>query len=86
VHYGFGTLVGGLYGVVAEEVPTLAVAAGVPFATALWLAADEVAVPLLKLAPPPTQVPVQKHAAALGAHLVYGLVLEGVRRGLRAVW
>lgn len=86
VHYGFGTLVGGLYGAVAEEAPVLAIAGGVPFGAALWLAADEVAVPALRLAPPPTHVPAKTHLSALGAHLVYGLVLEGVRRGVRALW
>jgi uncharacterized membrane protein YagU involved in acid resistance len=50
---------------------------------AVWLAADEITVPLLGLSGPPWESPPSVHARALGAHLVYGCATEGARRLLR---
>ena len=85
VHYAMGGLTGALYGAAAELVPGVTRGAGLPFGTAVWLGADEVAVPALGLAEPPLQHPPSVHARALAAHLVYGLTTEGVRRLLRGV-
>jgi putative membrane protein len=83
VHYAFGTATGGLYGVIAELAPEVTAAAGVPFGAVFWLAADEMAVPLLGLAKGPAEYPVSTHAYALASHLVYGLTAELVRRTVR---
>ena len=84
VHYAFGTLVGGVYGAVAEMSPdVIARLGGVPFGMAVWLLADEIALPALKLAEGPKQVPVKQHATALASHFVYGATTDGVRRLLR---
>jgi len=83
VHYGFGTLTGGLYGAMAELAPAVTRGAGLPFGTAVWLGADEVAVPALRLSEPPLDYPVSVHGKALAAHLVYGLTTETVRRLVR---
>jgi hypothetical protein len=83
VHYGFGTLAGGLYGLLAERSPVFATGAGLGFGTALWLGADEVGVPLAGLSDPPQDVPASTHARSLAAHLVYGLTAEVIRRGVR---
>jgi putative membrane protein len=85
VHYAFGTLVGALYGGLAEVSPAVARGVGMPFGTAVWLAADEVGVPALGLSKKPTEYPVTVHASALGAHLVYGLTTDLVRRLLLRV-
>ena len=45
VHYAFGTAVGAMYGAVAEVAPRTSAAWGLPFGTAVWLGADEIAVP-----------------------------------------
>ena len=45
VHYIFGAAMGGLYGMAAEHWDETRTGAGTLFGTALWLAADEVAVP-----------------------------------------
>ena len=82
IHFTFGTLVGGLYGWLAEVWPTVTLAGGTAFGTALWLGADELAVPALGLTNPPARNPPPMHAAAWSVHLVYGAVLEGVRRTL----
>jgi putative membrane protein len=85
VHYAFGTVTGGVYGALSERWPRLARVAGLPFGTAVWLGADEVAVPALGLSQPPTKSPASVHVQALAAHAVYGLTTEGVRRLLRRV-
>jgi uncharacterized membrane protein YagU involved in acid resistance len=79
VHYTFGTLMGIVYGVSAELVPEATTGAGTAFGTLLFLAADEVAVPAFRLAPPPDQTPAPDHLQHWAAHVVYGGSLELVR-------
>lgn len=83
VHYGFGTMTGAVYGALAEEFPRTTKAAGTAYGAALWLLADEIAVPAAGLAPGPTRVPLTTHVSALAAHLVYGATAEAVRRAVR---
>ena len=83
VHYVFGTTVGALYGAAAEAIPATAMGYGLPFGTALFIGADEVAVPALGLSEPPTEIPMTTHAYALSSHLVYGLTADLVRRAVR---
>jgi uncharacterized membrane protein YagU involved in acid resistance len=85
MHYGFGTLTGGVYGALAEVAPAVTRGAGLPFGTAVWLGADEVAVPAFHLSGPPLAYPPAVHARALAAHLVYGLAMETTRRLVRRV-
>jgi hypothetical protein len=80
VHYAFGALVGAVYGGIAARVPLVTLGIGTIYGVAVWLLADEVAVPALGLSKPPKETPLTKHLQALGAHLVYGLTTEGVRR------
>jgi hypothetical protein len=83
VHYLFGAAVGALYGAVVEYRRDTAAIGGLPFGTAVWVAADEVGLPLAGLARNPSEYPVSRHLAALASHLVYGLTAETVRRQLR---
>jgi hypothetical protein len=83
LHYALGAVTGAAHGALAEVAPGVARGAGVPFGIAVWLAADVIGVPAFGLAPPPTQTPPSVHARALGAHLVYGLTTEAVRRAMR---
>jgi putative membrane protein len=83
MHYSFGALTGAMYGALAELAPEVTRGAGAPFGTAVWLGADEVAVPAFRLSGPPWETPPSVHARALAAHLVYGLTTEGVRRLVR---
>lgn len=85
VHYAFGTGMGLVYGVAAEVAPEVGAAMGLPFGAVFWLAADELAVPLLGLAKPPSEYPLSTHAYSLASHLVYGLTTEAVRRSVRNV-
>jgi putative membrane protein len=83
MHYLFGALMGAMYGAAAETQPSTTSGAGVPFGTAVWLAAGEVGVPLAGLSAPPTRYPLSRHLAAFGSHVVFGLTVEGVRRLFR---
>lgn len=82
-HYGFGAVAGAVYGLTAEFNPEATAAAGLPFGAAVWLVADEAALPLTGLSAPPTEYPLSRHASALGTHLVFGLTVEAVRRAVR---
>jgi hypothetical protein len=85
VHYAYGALAGGLYGMVAEVVPAVTKGEGTLYATALFVGGDEVAVPALGLAKSPTNYPLSSHANALASHLVYGVTTELGRRAVRAI-
>ena len=57
---------------------------GVGLGTALWLTADEVAMPVIGLSAPTTQRPLEMHLQSFAAHIVYGVVGELVRKRIRA--
>jgi putative membrane protein len=82
VHYAFGTLMGAWYGVLAELTPVATSGLGTVYGAAVWLGADEIALPVLRLSSSPFEHPVSQHVGALGAHAVYGISMELVRRGL----
>ncbi|HEU5402012.1 MAG TPA: DUF1440 domain-containing protein [Terriglobales bacterium] len=84
IHYGFGALMGTVYGIMAEEFPATTSGFGTAYATGVFLVADEGAVSALGLGPKPKDVPLSSHAKALASHLVYGVSTESVRRGVRA--
>ena len=85
VHYAYGSVIGAIYGGLAELLPITAAGLGLPFGFALWLLGDEVAVPALGLAKGPTEYPPDVHADALAAHLMYGLTTDVLRRFLKHV-
>ncbi len=80
VHYGFGTALGALYGVLAETVPGSRAAYGTVYGSAVWLGADEIGVPAFGLSAPPKETPASSHVRALASHVVYGFVTDVVRR------
>lgn len=83
VHYAFASAVGSAYGATAEYAPNVKKFSGVPFGAALFIGADEVALPVLKLSRGPREYPLSTHLYGLSSHLVYGLTIELVRRGVR---
>ncbi|MGH9727485.1 MAG: DUF1440 domain-containing protein [Candidatus Acidiferrales bacterium] len=86
VHYAFASALGGVYGGAAEVAPVLKKMCGVPFGAAVFVGAEDVALPMLKLSKKPWEYPVPRHLSLLGAHCVYGLTTELVRRGVRRVF
>jgi len=85
LHYAYGSLVGAMYGGLAELLPIVSAGVGLPFGFTLWLLGDEVAVPALGLAKGPTEYPPEAHADALAAHFMYGVTTDILRRVLRHV-
>ncbi len=80
LHYGFGAVAGAVYGALAQEWPGVTMGKGTAYGAAVWLAADEVAMPMTGFAPSPTETPPERHAYALWGHLAFGIALEMTRR------
>lgn len=85
MHWAMGAGSGLIYGFASELAPISTVGYGLPFGAAVWLIADDIAVPALGLSKPITEYPVSTHASALSSHLVYGLTTDLVRRAVREV-
>jgi putative membrane protein len=83
VHYAFGAAMGAVYGAAAEVRPEVKSLLGLPYGAALFVGADELALPALGLAKKPSEYPLTRHLSGLGQHLVYGLTTELVRRTVR---
>ncbi|MCU1232490.1 MAG: hypothetical protein JWP63_457 [Candidatus Solibacter sp.] len=82
VHYAYGTIVGAVYGALAETVPAAKAGCGAAYGAAVWLAGDEIAVSALGLSQPPSQTPPVSHAKALASHLVYGVTTDLARQAI----
>ena len=82
VHFLFGAAMGALYGTYAAR--RHSPPSGAAFGTAVWLAADEVAMPLLGLSQSTARRPPEMHVQAFAAHLVFGAATEMTWRSLRA--
>jgi putative membrane protein len=83
VHYAFGGLMGAAYGAANEVMPVSRKWFGLPYGAALFVGADEVAVPAFGLSGPPQDAPASSHLYGLVSHLVYAASLETVRRNVR---
>lgn len=79
VHYITGAVLGGIYGVITEYKPEASAGFGGAYGIATSALLDEAAVPAAGLAPGPDDTPLAQHAYGAASHLVYGIVLEGVR-------
>lgn len=82
MHWAMGVGSGAAYGALTSAVPIAGTGFGIPFGAALWVVADEIAVPLSGLSDPPQEVPASTHAEALFAHLIYGVVTDLTRRAI----
>jgi hypothetical protein len=71
-HWGYGTSVGAVYGIVAGSLPTPHPLYGVPFGTAVF-ANDYIALPVARLYKPIWEYDADTLAWDLGAHLAYGV-------------
>jgi uncharacterized membrane protein YagU involved in acid resistance len=80
VHYGFGGVLGLLYGLAAEYRPEVTTGGGTGFGALSMLVFDEVAVPAAGLGDAPTETPASTHLYAFLSHVVFGGVAEGTRR------
>lgn len=78
LHYLYGALIGGVYAGAAPRLPGMTCGSGSGFGAALWLAGDEIPISLSGISDPGSKS-MASHAAALSAHLLYGVVLEQIR-------
>ena len=83
VHYLFGAILGGAYGLVAEYRPEVTTGGGTLFGLGS-AAFDELGVPAAGLSRPPTDVPASTHAYGLASHIVFGAVTEATRKLVRS--
>lgn len=81
VHYLFGATVAAAYAAYVDRRP--AARSATALGAAVWLAADEIALPVAGLSESTTRRPVEIHLQSLAAHLVFGVVVETVRRSIR---
>jgi putative membrane protein len=82
VHYLTGAAAGGFYGLVGGLFPRLMWGRGLLFGGVCWLLGDEIAVPAMRLGPPPGETEPEDHVLALCSHMVFGAVLDLTRRVL----
>ena len=83
VHWLYGPQWGAIYAILPLPRTPLA---GTAFGAVLWLGSDELLLWALGTAENPMHYPFQSHAAALGAHVVYGAVLGTMLAGLESVF
>jgi uncharacterized membrane protein YagU involved in acid resistance len=82
LHYSFATVPTVAYALLRHRAPAVAMGGGTLFGLAAMMVEDEGISPLLGLAAPPQDYPWQDHARSLVAHVVVGLVAEGLLRAL----
>jgi uncharacterized membrane protein YagU involved in acid resistance len=84
VHYAFGAAWGGLYGLLATRSRRLEEPLGaLGFGLAVWMASDNLILPVFRLAAWPHAYPVKSHAYAIAAHVVYGAAVWGAFEALQ---
>jgi hypothetical protein len=85
IHWGYGAVWGGIYGVLHNRAPFFAKAAGLPFAIAFTLIGDEFMNTAMGLTPPPQAFPKEAHIRGAVAHYAYTAAADGVYRVLDKV-
>jgi putative membrane protein len=85
IHWGFGALVGGVYGALAEYQPAVTSRFGASFGLTLCGITHASALPLLGLTESPENQPAREHASEVVTHAIYGVTTEVVRRAARKV-
>jgi putative membrane protein len=80
LHWGFGVLVGGVYGALAEYQPVVTGRFGADFGLTLCGMTHVSALPMLGLTETPENQTVREHVSELVTHTVYGVTTEVVRR------
>jgi putative membrane protein len=76
---------GGLYGATSELSSKIRMAGGVPYGVAVFLGADELALPALKLAKGAAEYPISTHLYGLTSHIIWATTTDAVRRLVRKI-
>jgi hypothetical protein len=82
-HYGYGTVLGGVYGLVAPRTPWAPVIGGVPFALAVWSGSYLGWLPALGLYPSATQESAPRNGLMIAAHLVWAGTIAAIVEVMR---
>jgi hypothetical protein len=82
VHWTYGTVWGGLYGVLRRRFPGMARAGGLPFGVSLGLFGNALLLPAAGLTPPAFEFPLSSHVRGTLSHYAYGATVEGACRVL----
>jgi hypothetical protein len=85
IHFSFGAAVGAMYGAYLGTFARHR-GSGTALGSALWLTADEMAMPLLGLSRSTLQRPLEMHCQSFVAHLVWGVVTDRVGRATRRLF
>ena len=85
IHWVFGAVAGGFYGVLAELYPKITAKSGATFGLTLMSLTHEGALPALGLSEPPEQQSFREHTSEASTHIVYGVVTEKVRGLVRGM-
>jgi putative membrane protein len=83
IHWGFGTMLGGVYGVAAELTPKVTSWRGSVFGLTVNRLAHEGLLPGLDLVEPVAEQPAQERVSEWVSHVIYGVTTELVRRAVR---
>ncbi|MDT8307369.1 MAG: hypothetical protein RRC07_15670 [Anaerolineae bacterium] len=86
VHWGYGMLQGGLYGMRRRKASLPDLGGGLNHGVRLWLLGDEMIGPMLGLQSGPTAIPPVQHVNRLGAHLFYGWATAVVTKVLQLIF
>lgn len=75
MHYAFGAVSAAAFGLALPHDARHPTAWGIAYGVAIWLAADEIIAPAMKLSAPPWRYSARTHFASFAEHLIYGLVV-----------
>ncbi len=84
IHWTFGTVTGGIYGVAAEYQPRSTAWAGAAFGLTLNRLTHQGVLPRAGMVEPVPEQPAQERVSEWVTHLVYGVTTELVRRFVRS--
>jgi putative membrane protein len=71
----FSILCGAAYGILVEFFPVVALGAGAVFGVLIWVGAHDIIMPLMRLARPPWDLPLNQQAYEVVGHALWGLVI-----------
>lgn len=86
LHFLFGAGAGAVYAVIARKIPLICAGYGAFFGFVFWILLHEIALPLMGFSPTPAQMTLWEQGNELVTHIVFGVVLEFVRRALVRKW
>jgi uncharacterized membrane protein YagU involved in acid resistance len=83
-HFGYGTMVGSMYGLLCREGVKPGLLSGTLYGLTVWATSYLGILPALGILKPATRHPPQRNALMIAAHVVWGCVLGGLTRWLHS--